>query len=68
MNTEPKYRNDSGNTWDSVYVTDKNGDEVTTLGWIDDEIIDRMNEKYYAKYGSTLTFTFEGGNMDGASV
>lgn len=64
MNTEPKYRTESGDTWDSVYVTDCNGEEVTTLGWIDDSIIDRMN----AQHGQVLTFTFEGGNMDGASV
>jgi len=68
MNTEPKYRSESGDTWDSVYVTDCNGDEVTTIGWIDDSVIDSMNAQHYAKHGCTLTFMFEGGNMDGATV
>lgn len=63
-NQEPKYSNDSGNTWDSVYVTDVEGNEVATLGWIDDEIIDKMN----AHHKQFLIFTFEGGNMDGAAV
>jgi hypothetical protein len=66
MTTESKYTN-GGDTWDSVYVTDVNRDEVTSIGWIDDSVIDSMNAKHYAKHGSTLTFTFEGGNMDGAT-
>jgi hypothetical protein len=64
MTTDAKYTDQAGGTWDVVYVTTMEGDEVTTLGWIDDEIIDKLN----AQYGEVLLFTFEGGNMDGVTV
>lgn len=61
--TEGRYSDGCGMTWDSVYVTTYEGDELASIGDFNDKVLARL----IAEFGSEISWTFQGGNADGVA-
>lgn len=61
--TQGKYSDGCGMTWDSVYVTTYEGDELASVGDFNDKVLAILVKEF----GSDISWTFQGGNADGVA-